>query len=934
MISLLLFAGWLAILVVPAWYTLPSRQYQWFAQGILLILAVMMLKSHSWMTSLAVTLQGNIFAMVFSGSVIAIIISYAVLRRTHANVAVMHIAKFSLMVFWVFLPLALFSHAIAGAARVTSVDEFFALLARLSSPTIHTFWHYFVGFTNRATFGNLWLHVVGLMAIALIVSGLAFAPRRWPSGTVWAALSLIGPAFWPGLFAMVPTDGLWLLRILAFTPIVIQGLRVFLPISHRHPWMRLAALVLVLGVAWVPATAASQHTVNPAFPPETSGVLWANRQLLHLDPATANQPDSWLVHVSATATHLASAIAVNNHAALLPGTMARPRTSWHPVRLTPQLANQALNQQLNKSLVTTNVIVLIVAVVVLFLALGSLPAAGMAVGLGGVTSLVTLAILRGLETFWPISPYALNIADLLAMGLSIDYAVFQIHAFRQKWMSLPSLPDEKRADEAQSAAIAHAQSALPWSAAAMLFVLAVFPLALPGGLGWSFALGGATAAITALVCSQFLVVALLHAYPTVWFRVKLPVALSDVLDHAYRHVGKWSVLWPGVVFLATFVAMLGVDRIAPKITLYTPSNSAQLLPTSNTIYQAFDRQPLHVGKTAFLVIQTPTQTSWTTTQSILQKLPVKAGVIWGNPLASLTVEQLTAISAQPKLMTPALRSVWSPAQHLVRISVTSHGTLPRAEVSTVLYRVLPSSWQWSLTGQTHAVQATSNAWFQQALWLLLAAGVLVSAVVRWLLTQRMGSSLLAVLFELMPLLTTVVLYLVSSHLWPNMLPHTLPFPILLIALSLMLALALDYQILFTHTIGNHITTENIENAVAKTGGSITSAGAVMACSFYVLLLSPLPFLRSAGFLIGTNVLLDTLVIRTLLMPTTFTAFLAHVHHKSWIKNLDHILAIMALVWAIIAIPTILVHDRRGLAIQPKPIPVHTIATAQHPLKFL
>ena len=200
---------------------------------------------------------------------------------------------------------------------------------------------------------------------------------------------------------------------------------------------------------------------------------------------------------------------------------------------------------------------------------------------------------------------------------------------------------------------------------------------------------------------------------------------------------------------------------------------------------------------------------------------------------------------------------------------------------------------------------------------------MVSAVVRWLLTRRMGSSLLAVLFELMPLLTTVVLYLVSSHLWPNMLPHTLPFPILLIALSLMLALALDYQILFTHTIGNHITTENIENAVAKTGGSITSAGAVMACSFYVLLLSPLPFLRSAGFLIGTNVLLDTLVIRTLLMPTTFTAFLAHVHHKSWIKNLDHILAIMALVWAIIAIPTILVHDRRGLAIQPKPIPAIT-----------
>ncbi|MCL4495088.1 MAG: MMPL family transporter [Firmicutes bacterium] len=108
----------------------------------------------------------------------------------------------------------------------------------------------------------------------------------------------------------------------------------------------------------------------------------------------------------------------------------------------------------------------------------------------------------------------------------------------------------------------------------------------------------------------------------------------------------------------------------------------------------------------------------------------------------------------------------------------------------------------------------------------------------------------------------------------------------------------------------------------------------MATSFYVLLLAPLPFLRAAGFLIGTNVVLDTLVIRTLLMPTTYAAFLeADPARRPWRQRFDHWLALLALGWALLAIPTLIGRDRQDLHIVPAPLPIQIVSTRHHPIQF-
>ena len=62
-----------------------------------------------------------------------------------------------------------------------------------------------------------------------------------------------------------------------------------------------------------------------------------------------------------------------------------------------------------------------------------------------------------------------------------------------------------------------------------------------------------------------------------------------------------------------------------------------------------------------------------------------------------------------------------------------------------------------------------------------------------------------------------------------------------------------------------------------TGGVITSAGLVLAATFGALTVLPLVILTQLGFLVGFGVLLDTFVVRTLVVP----AAVALIGDKVW-----------------------------------------------------
>lgn len=62
------------------------------------------------------------------------------------------------------------------------------------------------------------------------------------------------------------------------------------------------------------------------------------------------------------------------------------------------------------------------------------------------------------------------------------------------------------------------------------------------------------------------------------------------------------------------------------------------------------------------------------------------------------------------------------------------------------------------------------------------------------------------------------------------------------------------------------TRGGVIKGLTVTGGVIMSAGIVLAATFGVLGILPLVFLAELGFAVAFGVLLDTLIVRTLLVP--------------------------------------------------------------------
>ena len=94
------------------------------------------------------------------------------------------------------------------------------------------------------------------------------------------------------------------------------------------------------------------------------------------------------------------------------------------------------------------------------------------------------------------------------------------------------------------------------------------------------------------------------------------------------------------------------------------------------------------------------------------------------------------------------------------------------------------------------------------------------------------------------------------------------FPLL--AFIFLVALGVDYNIFLMHRVREESqvlgTRRGIQRGLTVTGGVITSAGLVLAATFASMVTLPLVFMVEMGFAVAFGVLLDTFVVRSLLLP--------------------------------------------------------------------
>ena len=149
---------------------------------------------------------------------------------------------------------------------------------------------------------------------------------------------------------------------------------------------------------------------------------------------------------------------------------------------------------------------------------------------------------------------------------------------------------------------------------------------------------------------------------------------------------------------------------------------------------------------------------------------------------------------------------------------------------------------------------------------------LVLAVVLLVLILLLRSVLAPVLL----LLTVIASFAASLGAATLVLTHLLDIPALdagvpLLSFLFLVALGVDYNIFLVtrareETSARGDTRSAMIRALGATGGVITSAGILLAAVFTVLGVLPVIALTQIGVIVGIGVLLDTLLVRTLVVP--------------------------------------------------------------------
>jgi putative drug exporter of the RND superfamily len=467
--------------------------------------------------------------------------------------------------------------------------------------------------------------------------------------------------------------------------------------------------------------------------------------------------------------------------------------------------------------------------------------AGIALGLAnGVVYLMARAEIITL------SGQTQGILDVLVLGAGTDYALLLVSRFREELRR-----HESRYDAMRVAWRAAVEPIVASAGTVILGVLCLLVSDLAGnrGLGPVGAIG--------IACALVAMLALLPAILTLLGRVAFwpfrpgygspPAEERGVWARVARIVGRR----PRVVWLLT-VAVLG--GFAVGLTRLDadgiPQTEAFLRPVDSKAGQALlgKHFPAGMGSPAIVVARA-------------DRLPDVVAAARSVPGVAMAVPY-----AAPPASTPTV------VDGLVRIDVTlsEPPDSPKAgelvqDVRRAVHAVPGAD---AKVGGYTAINLDVQLTAQRDRRVIIPLVLLVVFVVLMLLLR-------AVIAPLLLVATVVLSFAATLGVCGFVFRDLAHFPgadssFPLFAFVFLVALGVDYNIfLMTRVreeVGRRGHRAGTLTGLAVTGGVITSAGVILAATFAALAVLPLVFLAELAFAVAFGVLLDTLVVRTLLVP--------------------------------------------------------------------
>jgi RND superfamily putative drug exporter len=440
------------------------------------------------------------------------------------------------------------------------------------------------------------------------------------------------------------------------------------------------------------------------------------------------------------------------------------------------------------------------------------------------------------------------ILSILVVGATTDYSLLVVFRFREELHEHPS--------EWVAMSVAWRAVVTPIAASAATVILGLLCLLL-SQLGNTRGLGpiGALGIVAALVASLTFLPAILLLFGRASSGRWSP-GIDDVhAKHALGRGGIWERI-AGVVgrhprrtWVLTLVALLTCAAFVPTLKAKGITQSQLFLDKVESVtgQEVLARHfPAGSGSPVQIIVPlAKAEQALAETKSI-------------DGVASAHVEQAPGV--RPKALGGSV---------LIQATLTPAADRPAAEMVVEQLRAgLDRVGPEVLVGGSTAINLDVRHASERDLRVIIPAILAVIFLVLILLLRSLFAPVVLVVANVISFAATIgVAAVVFNHVfdYPGSDPSTL-----LYAFVFLVALAIDYSIFLMIRVREEAagrgTRPGILVGLAVTGRVITSAGVVLAATFSALSVIPILVLTQIAFIVAFGVLLDTLVVRSLLVP--------------------------------------------------------------------
>jgi RND superfamily putative drug exporter len=450
-----------------------------------------------------------------------------------------------------------------------------------------------------------------------------------------------------------------------------------------------------------------------------------------------------------------------------------------------------------------------------------------------------------------------GILSVLVLGAATDYALLLIARYRE----------ELHHEESRFVAMRNAWRGVvePIAASGSTVAIALLLLLLASlsnnrGLGPVGAIGIACAVITVLSLLPALLV--LFGRWVFWPRIPHFGSEDEKLSGLWAKIAQATARKPRhywvatsllLIILAGFASTLHASGISTAQSFTKVPDSVKAQTLALKYFSGGQGQPTEV---------------WTT-QSSAATMSAKLSSIPG--VASVTPATDGPMSSTPKVVDGHI--ILNATLVATPDSTEARNLIP--VIRAAVHAIEPTS----LVGGTSAVYYDTGKAATRDQRVIIPVVLIVIAIILGLLLRSVAASIMLLVTVVLSYLATLgVCSLVFHHIF-HFAGEDTGFPIF--AFIFLVALGIDYNIFLMTRVREEAqklgTRAGMTKAVTVTGGVITSAGIVLAATFTVLGVLPLVFLAEIGFSVAFGVLLDTLIVRSILVP----ALVHEIGPKIW-----------------------------------------------------